>query len=866
MNLNNLNLKSNTKLNAFFSNHLGCLLAFIIPVIVMISIFISREIYPWGEQMYLRSDMYHQYAPFYKELFGKLTNGESLTYSWDIGMGVNFTALYAYYLASPINLFIGFLPANHIPEIMGSLIILKIGLASFATSYYVKKHFNTNSPAIAVIGIFYGLSSYFAAFSWNIMWLDCMILLPIILLGLERLVKENKTLLYCISLALCIFSNYYIAIMICIFVFLYFIVLLVSDDNNKKDKDYYLKRFFNFSLYSLIAGGIAAIILIPELFALSRTASGEFNFPETLVNYFSFLDMASRSLINVDPAIFAAHDPNLYSTVGVFIFLPLYALSKNVNPKEKAAKIILVVFFLLSFNTNILTYIWHGFHFPNSLPCRQSFIYIFLTLIMCFEAMKNITEYTSRQIFSVFAGACGLIFLIEEFYVSDTYSFEIIYYSLAILAMHLLLIVTYRNQKEKRMLVIYLLIVLAIAETYINTDATSISPTSRTAYVSDNESVDKLLTQIDKNDDSLFYRIEKYTRRTKNDAAWHGYMGVSTFSSTASAYMTDFLGLLGHERSTNAYSFYGHTPLTASMLSVKYMLSNQIYADDFDYRELVYSDDEFKKYVYKYKNTLPLGFYVPKNINKDWYFEGNNPFAIQNSFVYTTTGIEELFTQIPIDVYGTSNTIVAPDNSIHLYAYVVTSTEGVSVTITNEDGTHYSNKTYSGLKHKQIIDIGSVPANATVLITPTDSDLTSLQMYAYTFDNKKFESAFEILNKTSLELTKFEETLLEGKITTKEDGLLYTSINYEKGWTAYVNGEKVDTVPIKNAVIGIPITKGENVIKLTYTPEGLLLGSFISFASLLALLTLVYIHKKEVLSYYRTKFKKTKTPTANTTE
>lgn len=44
--------------------------------------------------------MYHQYAPFFSEFRHKLLSGESLLYSWDVGMGVNFAALYAYYLAS----------------------------------------------------------------------------------------------------------------------------------------------------------------------------------------------------------------------------------------------------------------------------------------------------------------------------------------------------------------------------------------------------------------------------------------------------------------------------------------------------------------------------------------------------------------------------------------------------------------------------------------------------------------------------------------------------------------------------------------------------------------------------------------------
>ena len=77
--------------------------AFIIPVTIVTIILIAGGVYPFGEECFLRTDMYHQYAPFMSEFRHKLSEGGSLLYSWNVGMGVNFVALYAYYLASPLN-------------------------------------------------------------------------------------------------------------------------------------------------------------------------------------------------------------------------------------------------------------------------------------------------------------------------------------------------------------------------------------------------------------------------------------------------------------------------------------------------------------------------------------------------------------------------------------------------------------------------------------------------------------------------------------------------------------------------------------------------------------------------------------------
>ena len=171
-----------------------------------------------------------------------------------------------------------------------------------------------------------------AAFSWNIMWLDCLFLLPLIILGLDRLVDNNKYFLYTIALGISIFSNYYISIMICIYLVAYFAFRMITTDSNGIKK-FYKTRIWSFTKASLIAGGIGACMILPEIAALSYTVSGEFNFPEGWTNYFSILDMLSRSLMNVEVSIFNAHEPNLYCTVAVFMFVPLYFFCPKISSK-----------------------------------------------------------------------------------------------------------------------------------------------------------------------------------------------------------------------------------------------------------------------------------------------------------------------------------------------------------------------------------------------------------------------------------------------------------------------------------------------------------------------------------------------------
>lgn len=835
-------------------DNISLIVAFIIPAVILVIIYYMRKIYPFGDNTYLRSDCYHQYAPFMKEMYNKLTNGESFTYSWNIGLGVNFSALFSYYLASPVNWLIGLVSPNHIPEIMNIFIIVKTALCSFTFAYYLSKHFNTKKMTIATLSVFYALSAYFCAFSWNLMWLDCLVLLPLIVLGLEKLVKENKCYLYCISLGLAIFSNYYIAIMICIFCVLYYIVLIYSDDA-KKNLKYYLKRFKNFAVYSLLAGGFAAISVLPAYCALSSTASGEFEFPKTIVTYFSVLDMLSRSLINVEPAIFSAHDPNLYCSVVVFLLAPLYVVNPKIKFKEKVGKISLLAFMLVSFNTNVLNYIWHGFHYPNSLPCRESFLYIFLMLAICYEALINLKELTRKQLCSCFAGAIALILLIEELYVNEDYSTLTIYISIVFLLFYMVVFALFRSNMYKQNFIIYLLIIIVSAEAFINAEETSISTCTRSLYLNDNSAISTLVDEAKEAEGDNFFRVEKADRRTKNDAAWNNYYGASIFSSTASSGLSEYYGSLGFEESTNAYAYYGHTPLTEAMFSIKYVLSSSsIKETEFlsEFAKTTYNQENYLDgkvisvkdyYMYKNNYTLPLGFMMPADVETKWNNEDPNPFSVQNNLCTAITGNEApMYTRLDVTTLGADNTVYI-DEDTHLFIYVTTSLDSINVNSNRINGS-VNSKNYNSMTHRHILDLGLYEEGDSITISSSDSDVNQIQLYAYSFDKDIFYEVFEKLNSNPMEITYFSDTKLKAEINADKDGMLYTSIPYDKGWTIYVDGKKAATKSFKNALLAVDITSGYHELEFHYSPAGYELSFLVSGICIIIFISIVLTNRR----------------------
>lgn len=815
----------------------GCapyLCAFFIPVLVMICVFIERGIFPFGEMSFLRTDLYHQYAPFFQEMKTKLSAGESLLYSWNIGMGTNFAALFAYYLASPVNWLLALCPQKYVIEFITYFIVIKIGLSSLFMTVYLTKHNGKKDFSAAFFGIFYGLSGYMAAYSWNIMWLDCILLFPLIILGLERLVEKDKCFLYCITLALAILSNYYISIMICIFLILYFLVLLILSPTCTGVR--YLKKMMQFAVFSLLAGGLAAVTLLPEIYALNMTASSSINFPQTVTSYFSIFDMMARHLVDVETHIGLDHWPNIYCGVAILFLLPLYILNRRVSAYEKFAYCFMALFFYLSFSNNILNFIWHGLHFPNSLPARQSFIYIFLILTMSYKGYEGIRYRSIKQLVGCMWLAIGFVVLAEKIVTESFFQWDCYYLSILFIALYGGLAYLYRKEQLVHSMAAVLVLILVFAESFVNTTVTSVTTTNRTSYVKDDAAIREIMNSIEEKE-SGFYRVEKTKIRTKNDGAWLGYPSISLFSSTANANLTNFFKKLGMESSTNAYGSVGSTFLSNMLLGVKYNISSTE-LEDSSSRTLYRNKDGI--YVYENTYALPLGFMADSDLDSQWQAQSTNPFDNLNSFALVTADISDLYTVQSITETGSSSTVtVNTDGYTYLY---VNKTGPNKVQVVDSEGI---STTYDNLNRGYILDMGYRNAGEILTITPVVDDnstqASTLSVTAYRMDEAKLKRVYQRLSQSPMTVDSYDSTHVTGRVTARKDGLLLTTIPYEKGWSVTVDGQTVEPQIFSDTFISIPLTTGSHTISFSYMPDGLVPGALLTGGSILVTVALYLI-------------------------
>lgn len=531
-------------------------LAFLIPFSILMFSAMGRGIAPFGDNTLMAIDAWGQYFPMLREM-KRAFRSLDFSYSFTGALGFDMTAQSAYYTNSPLWYLLFLLPGELTPSQVDVMVFIRFALASVTFSYYLAEHTGKKNWQIMVFALGYAFSGYTFAFINQFMWMDAVVLLPLILLGIERLYKgEGGYILYTASLFLTIYSNFYIAYSVCIFAVLWFFMLTFTEKKSFKEWFFAAVRF---GVCSLLAGILNLPVLIPLLTAISKTLASQKGFGNELKLYHPWSELFVM-LLPYGKSSLAYGAPNLY-----FGFIPcvisLAALfSRKYSLKKKLAFTFLIAFMLVSFNFNLFDFIWHGFHFPNQLPGRQSFIFCFLGAAAAYYGFLAINDSTekNKRLRKVF---CCFLIILSAFELTSN----------AVLKL----------AKDTK----------CVNEASVLRNATVLEK------VSDEYSSDE------KNNE--FWRIELQAHRY-NGGQLYGYNGISHYSSTMSGACYNFFTRLGMSvYAKNVSIEYVPNPVLNSLFGVKYIVSESPVPDE------VSVFDKAVEYMYVHENTavLPL-FYV----------------------------------------------------------------------------------------------------------------------------------------------------------------------------------------------------------------------------------------------------------------
>jgi len=836
------------------------LLAFLSPALILMLAYFLNGIYLFGPKTVLISDLNGQYIDFYSAYYEILHGRQSLLYSWQAGLGLNFLGLLAYYLASPFSFFIVLWPKQYLPEALLVIILLKVGAAGLTFAFFARNKFKVSGLPLVFFAASYALMAYCVVYTFNLMWLDGVVFLPLVLHGTEQLLKKGRYLFLTGSLIITFLANYYISFMVGLFCLLYFLAGYFSGYSRFNLKLFGAK-LAKFLFSALLAACCSAFLLWPTYLALKHSyGSLDLSIFRWGIN-FALFDLLGKTQIGAYDTLRYAGLPNIYCGLLTLLLVPLYFLNNRIPVREKLIYLGLLAFLILSMNFTNLNFMWHAFDRPNGFPYRYSFVFSFLLLFLAVKSFCYLEHVNRANIFKVFAAwllLIGLLQKLEYGFLSDKLLMSglilLLIYSF-LLSWRLQTTEGFRKKAVTALLACFLLLELTVNTGYLLRQMDKeFQYKTRQQYAGTLEEMQEIVNAIQAQDQS-FYRMDRIGGRSFNDPLNLNYAGVAHFSSMSDPDLFMFLRQMGFlaTSSFKALNFAGSTPVTESLLAVKYVISGK--DKGLGYSEII-NNGHWSGFQNNY--ALPLGFLVNKAILEFDHTKDNNPFRLQDIFVNLAlgrteeTGFQTYFTRIPLQSTKLTNArIINADNgreTIEIIDKNQTAAIEFTVinpvaqqvyacfnTVNNEIKLFLNDEQLTGylpVYNKRIIDLGFHPAGQQLKIKLVfaEQGFAMPEKYFYGLTETKLAEALKPLHNAVPQDIRADGTTVNIRVNVQdgERNLLFTSIPYDPGWQAFVDGRSVPLLKIANVFIGLELTEGQHEVLLKFQPQGLLSGLVVS--------------------------------------
>ncbi len=852
------------------------LAAFCLPVILMLLAFLVMGIYPAGENQIAVIDMYHQYVPFLGELQSKLQSGGSLFYTWNGAGGSNFWNLLAYYGASPLNLILVLFPKKFLMEGVTLILLLKIGLAGSTMAVYLRAivwEKDKRSADISLVGFatLYALCSYVMAYYWCIMWMDAVALLPLCILGLHKILDGRSGVFYTVCLALVVLINYYMAIMVCIFILFYYPVLYFIKVQGES-AGHFFKTTGRAVGYSLLGVLMSAVMLLPTWMSMQSTYYISADMPEKTELYNDLLDILNQMLPNAE-LTYREGLPNLYCGMFVVILLVFYWISRTIPLREKLLNGAFLVFLIFSLNINKLDFIWHGFHFPNQLPYRYTFMICFLLIAMAYQVFQRVDEIRVNHLWILLAAGGGYYLLAQKILTEHIKDLDLFVYSgLAWLALYVAILLLYKKGRLPKNLLLILTVILLTCEMASNTCTSidQVGTTQRSNYYANEADIAKLVKKTEGTDDR-FGRTEMNDNYILNCPAMYHYKGISQFSSSLNANATALMEHIGVEGAPdkNRFNYNQTDPVTNAMLNIRYLIGKNLPIDDSDFKQIAKSGNSRL-----YESIYPLSIgYMTADTIRTWNYEQENPFMVLDDYVRAVTQNKytNVFTEIePVDVSAanielsstgdgmwdsTLKNETKKSKTILTYQAQQTGKQYLFIEADDADAITVSQeKKDDKIEIRNdcgsIVNLGEMDSGTefTVTIEYKEGKGGSVVSHVCTMDEAVWQDAYKMLSASMLDVTDYGDSCLKGTINVQEDGVFVTSVPYEAGWKLKVDGHTREINElIGGAWISTSLSAGEHQIELSFRPPGLIAGLLITLASIGLLIAAEWWRRRRML-------------------
>lgn len=840
-------------------------LSFFLPIVIVLFCWFLMKVPPFGDRVFLIGDDEIEYMNFFSYFKTFFTSNNSFFYSVARCCGAQMFNMMAYYnFCSPVNSLLFFCPEQYWNIGFQFLIAIKLGLCGLTFSYFLNKECNTNEISSVLFAVAYALAGDTILTSMaNFIFIDSFILLPLVLLGVTRIIRENDYRLFVVSIALSILSNGYSGYVSLLFAFCWFIYKYSLECN------YDWKTFFDKSKTLVISTFVGccftAWLLLPVQLGMPDEKYSFFHFSSIFNIRCNFIGLLSKFFSNnvLDNLFYDDVSPFVFIGIFTFILLLLYFFNNAIPKKERCISGIFLGFLVASFTLNFLFVLWSmGVEQPNGTIFRFTFVFKLFAIYLAYKSFLKIREMNIKYAFwclSFFFLISCLVFLSKFYYVSTKYlAVDIV---LAMVFFHFVFSCI-KGKFKNICLMNFIVVALFFGNMTENTlyfyYSQNHSGLSTNASDFKNYVVDarKILDFLKKTDND-FYRTDSETWFANYKACFYNnsplllnFNGISHYSSFFPSYYLKFFDKIGVLR---LFDDGGVTvrkqqiAFPSMLLGIKYMMST---ITDTKYPfEIVKNQKDLennKLYLFKNSLALPVAFVVENN--PDLLSDFSNKFGcdFQNDVLKTLAGKDFG------DVYSAEHLGILNKNFVYKVKsddnlYILTENnhkiENIFAYIKINGKSYFDN--YLPLAYYQYNYLGNFSKNSRLNFDfdfQKNQDGDSLQNYDIDFsvvyeNMPKLKKYYDEISKKPCKIEKISSSHLKIYLDEiKDNQYLFLTIPFDKAWKVKVDGEVRPPAMVFGALTVVPLKLGDKIVEMNYVPIGFKLGFVISLLAFLAIL------------------------------
>lgn len=797
-----------------------------LPVLLLLALSAWGGIYPLGPESFLTEDLKYQYIDFFTWFRHVLTGEANIFYSFAQGMGSNTWGLYSYYLASPFNFIILLFDEANLTLAIYVIVALKLACMNVAMAWYLRRRFELTRSWALALALCYTWSTWSATNLRNPLWLDALILLPLMAWSCRQLLRTGRfiglSLLVAADVITCWYMAYITLLFCCLFV-LFELAVMIYDDEVRPARSWIAGRAVRFTAAILLGLGLSAWTFVPTVLAMmgggAKTAVGMFQtYPTALIR--GFLPFAW----NID------HAPQFYTGLIPLVLAIAMLFEKRIDKRLRALTFVFAGFLVVSSVLGPLMYVWCGFRQPNGFYCRIAFLLSFLEiwaaafLLMRRAACRAEGSNTRTVSWTEAGGRSACAATITR--------------KLAPLGALVLVLADLGFNAHVCWNQLYINYPQDTHDTYVN-------------------EVDTQVRELKQLDADAFYRVDKTYNRAGaafNEGIAHGFNQLSTYSSANNPKAVAFLNSLGYSSEGEFSSVYAAPNLVMdSLLGVRYIGT---WSKPVESTETTLPHSNVTSPLYYNPHALSLGYPCANGTDSEATLQGDNPFERQNTLFVELTGIERpLYTQLQGVEQTRSDASITwavelPAHTIG-YTYAQTGVESdwsqsvgliVGGEMISSEATRFSHNVRafgeSGDESTQH-EISMVQGSPETQLPPKSQCL----FYALNID--VFEEGIERLQSRQFTPDVFEDGRVEGAYNAEEQTDLVLSIPYDKSWSTTIDGKEVALSPaFGGGMSQIQVPEGSHRIEMRFQSPGFTVGCAASIAALAACLVVARVQKR----------------------